>query len=108
MESEAKRAKADEGLQPEAQWAARHPTVTLKLLGPNGENINVPGVTIMTTVKDLKTQLPSDQLGGLAANKMKLSTAKLGVLKDNLTLAHYNFSEGENVIVGLKERGGRK
>jgi hypothetical protein len=48
-----------------------------------------------------------DHLGGLSANKQKLQTVNLGVLKDNLSLAYYNFRDGENVMVGIKERGGR-
>ena len=49
-----------------------------------------------------------DHLGGLSANKQKLQTAGLGVLKDNMSLAYYNFKDGENVMAGMKERGGRK
>jgi len=30
------------------------------------------------------------------------------VLKDTMTIGYYNFTDGENVMVGTKERGGRK
>lgn len=116
-QEEAKRAKAEAELVPEAQWSAQHPNpISVKVIVPQEEEnakFNLNGQTVMlndllpaTTVKDLKTQL-SDQLGGLQANKIKLSTVKHGFLKDNLSIAHYNFVEGENLMVSTKERGGR-
>ena len=117
-QEEAKRAKAEAELVPEAQWAAKHPNaISVKVIVPQEEEnakFNFNGQTVMlnnllpaTAVKDLKTQL-SDQLGGLQTNKIKLSTVKHGFLKDNLSLAYYNFVEGENLMVSTKERGGRK
>ena len=61
----------------------------------------------LNTYYSMKDKL-QDLLGGLSANKQKLQTTSLGVLKDNLSLAYYNFKDGENVMVGMKERGGRK
>jgi hypothetical protein len=48
-----------------------------------------------------------DHLGGLQANKQKLTSARHGVLKDNQTLAFYNVREGEMLLLDVKERGGR-
>ena len=47
-------------------------------------------------------------LGGLAANKQKISAAGLGFLMDKKTLAFYNLAGGSEVTLSLKERGGRK
>ena len=117
-QEEAKRSKAEEELVPEAQWTSLHPNpISLKVLVPQDEEnakFNFNGQTVMlgsmapgTTVKDLKSNL-SQQLGGLAVTKIKLSTVKHGVLKDTMTIGYYNFTDGENVMVGTKERGGRK
>jgi len=73
----------------------------------NGQTVMLNGIAPGTLVKDLKANL-SQHLGGLAANKVKVSTVKHGVLKDNMTIAYYNFVDGENLMVGTKERGGRK
>ena len=73
----------------------------------NGQPVMLGGVGPTTTIKDVKGIL-SQHLGGLAGNKIKLSTVKHGVLKDGMTVAFYNFVEGENVMVATKERGGRK
>ena len=59
------------------------------------------------TVRELKEEL-AKHLVGLGANKIKLSHSKHGVLKDGMTIAHYNFSMGETVTAGVKERGGAK
>ena len=117
-QDDAKRTKAEEDLLPEAQWTAQHPNpINIKIIVPQEEDnarFNFNGQTLMlnaiapgTVVKDLKTNL-SQHLGGLPANKMKVSTVKHGVLKDNMTIAYYNFVEGENLMVATKERGGRK
>ena len=60
-----------------------------------------------STVRELKEEL-SKHLDGLGPNKIKLSHVKHGVLKDDLTLAHYNFKKGENLMAAAKERGGKK
>ena len=64
-------------------------------------------IGLSATVKQLKEQL-AGMLGGLAANKQKLQTARHGVLKDGSSLAHYNFSSGDKLEIGLKTRGGKK
>lgn len=48
-----------------------------------------------------------EHLGGLQANKQKLTSARHGVLKDNQTLAFYNMRDGETLLLDVKERGGR-
>ena len=53
-------------------------------------------------------KLVKDALGGLAANKQKISAAGLGFLTDKKTLAFYNLAGGSEVTLSLKERGGRK
>ena len=53
-------------------------------------------------------KLVKDALGGLAANKQKISAAGLGFLTDKKTLAFYNLAGGSEVMLTLKERGGRK
>ena len=49
----------------------------------------------------------SDQLE-IPANKQKLKPADLPVLRDQATLASYNFENGRTLALAVKERGGRK
>lgn len=116
-EPDPKRAKADSGLVPEDAFAAQFPgNVTLRVSVPkeeenakfnfNGQEIALRGVGIRSTVKTVKEML-QDHLGGLQANKQKLTSARHGVLKDNQTLAFYNMREGEMLLLDVKERGGR-
>ncbi len=51
--------------------------------------------------------IAQEHLGGLPANKQKLTSARHGVLKDTLSLAAYNMREGEALLLDVKERGGR-
>jgi len=44
----------------------------------------------------------------LPANKQKLQVTKLGFLKDSNSLAHYNISPDTNILLEVKERGGKK
>jgi len=106
------------GLVSAEEWASAHPgPVSVKVQVPqdegnakfnfNGQLLSLDGVAMNSTVKDIKERL-QEMLGGLAANKLKLTSQKLGVLKDQQTLASYNFSDGELLYVATKERGGRK
>ena len=53
-------------------------------------------------------KLVKDELGGLAANKQKISAPGLGFLNDKKTFAYYNLGDGAELALALKERGGRK
>ena len=117
-QDEAKRAKATAELVPADQWLSQHPApVSIKCLTPqeednakfnfDGRTVTVDGVAGKSSVKDLKNML-KDQLGGLAMSNMKLTSVKHGVLKDAWTIAQYNMVDGENLMVALKTRGGKK
>jgi len=45
---------------------------------------------------------------GMPPNKQKLKAPNLPMLKDHLTLAFYNITEGTIFSLGVKERGGKK
>lgn len=111
-QEEAKRAKAEEQLMPEAQWTAQHPNpISVKVITPqeeenakfnfNGQTVLLKALAPSTMVKDLKASL-TQHLGGLPGNKIKLTSVKYGVLKDTVTVAFYNFVDGENVMVTTK------
>jgi len=111
-QEEAKRAKAEEQLMPEAQWTAQHPNpISVKVITPqeeenakfnfNGQTVLLKALAPSTMVKDLKASL-TQHLGGLPGIKIKLTSVKYGVLKDTVTVAFYNFVDGENVMVTTK------
>ena len=74
---------------------------------PSGQSVTLVDRGPTVTVKELKEEL-AKHLTGLGANKIKLTHVKHGVLKDAMTVAYYNFQKGENLIAGIKERGGKK
>jgi hypothetical protein len=71
----------------------------------HGQTVTVEVGSVMETIGDVKARLAS--LIGVAASKQKMSTLALGFLKDTSTLAAYNFGSGTQLVMGLKERGGR-
>lgn len=111
-----KRQKVDESsFIPEDEFLA-------KFKGPITINVQIPkeeskpewklqGQTISLTV-DLKDTitLVKEKLKELVlvpANKQKIKTLTLPILKDQQTLASYNVMNGTTFILGLKERGGK-
>lgn len=114
---EAKRQRREDQLDPEEDWLKKYPgKLGIKVLVPqdaeyskfnfNGQTIEMSGLSMTMTIKDVKDRL-EQLLWGLAPNKQKLSTPKLGFLKDSCSFAHYNFVDGEILHVATKERGGR-
>ena len=115
---EAKRARPELPLVNEAIWTRLHPNpIDIKVLVPDdpahhkhsfyGQSVTLVERGPASTVRELKEEL-AKHLAGLGANKIKLSHVKHGVLKDDQTVAHYNFLKGENLIAAVKERGGKK
>ena len=45
---------------------------------------------------------------GMPPNKQKLKGPLISILKDTQTLAYYNVTPGTVLVLGIKERGGRK
>lgn len=112
-EPNSKRQKTDElNLIPEEKFLADYPMdVNFIIQVPtSGENLQgqqlqfvMPPTSTITQVKDkIKESL------GLAINKQKLKGPHSSILKDNLTLAYYNVTPGTTLILGTKERGGKK
>eukprot|EP00029_Vermamoeba_vermiformis_P002759 TRINITY_DN1312_c0_g1_i2.p1 TRINITY_DN1312_c0_g1~~TRINITY_DN1312_c0_g1_i2.p1 ORF type:complete len:484 (+),score=164.67 TRINITY_DN1312_c0_g1_i2:680-2131(+) len=108
---------AESKLMPEDEWLMNHPApVTVKILVPrnaekpewfmNGQVIDLT-VSPSETVRALKDKL-QEKLGGMPANKQKLRAKELGFLKDEKSMAYYNFASGVELELGIKERGGRK
>ena len=117
-QGEAKRPRVTTALVCEEEWMKMHPkAVDVAVTVPDdptyhrhsfyGQSVMLVGRALAETVRELKEEL-AKHLVGLGANKIKLSHSKHGVLKDGMTIAHYNFSMGETVTAGVKERGGAK
>lgn len=117
----AKRPKLDEGpkLFDEAQWLHSHPgPAVFKVAVPLdnkytehnfvGQVLTIQVDALSETVADLKRKI-GDQLLNMPANKMKLNM-KNGVFlnKDTGSLASYNLMSGEQLQLGVRERGGKK
>tara|TARA_B110000305_G_C19004465_1_gene431983 strand:+ start:36 stop:524 length:489 start_codon:yes stop_codon:yes gene_type:complete len=73
----------------------------------NGQTLDLTVDSLKMALSEFK-KLVKDALGGLAANKQKISTPGLGFLTDKKTLAFYNLGFDTTVQLTLKERGGRK
>lgn len=72
----------------------------------HGQNLRLQ-ILISEPIKALKETIGAT-LNGMPANKQKLRTEAMGYLKDNKSLAYYNFTDGVEIELGTKERGGRK
>jgi splicing factor 3A subunit 1 len=107
----------EDNLIPEEQWLQTNPgPITLNVRIPNieGEEAwDLKGQMIQVKfeptnlISDLKEQL-SERLGGMPAAKQKLRSALGNInLKDENTIAYYNFINGSVVELSAKERGGR-
>ncbi|GJQ14305.1 hypothetical protein GpartN1_g6930.t1 [Galdieria partita] len=92
---------SDEGIQ-----------VHVRVQSHNNQEWNLRGQTIslqvpyQATLLDLKSTLAP--LVKLAPNKQKISADNFGYLKDNLSLADYQFYDGIVMYLEVKERGGKK
>ncbi|GJD05781.1 Probable splicing factor 3A subunit 1 [Galdieria sulphuraria] len=75
------------------EWNLRGQTISLQ-------------VPYQATLLDLKSTLAP--LVKLAPNKQKISADNFGYLKDNLSLADYQFYDGIVMYLEVKERGGKK
>ncbi|XP_019439047.1 PREDICTED: probable splicing factor 3A subunit 1 [Lupinus angustifolius] len=113
-EPEPKRQKHDDStLIPEDQFLSQHPgPVRISVSVPNVDEGNLKGQVLEITVQSVSETVGSlkEKIAGevqLPANKQKLS-GKPGFLKDNMSLAYYNFGGGETLTLTLRERGGRK
>ena len=115
-ERNAKRARVEKDLEPADEWEARIPSVQLRVMVPNDSSkpqwkLNGQALELNfnsdTTVALIKAQI-SSLLGDLPPNKQKLSNDKHGILKDDYSLAKYNFAAEETISLVLKSRGGKK
>ncbi|XP_019853715.1 PREDICTED: splicing factor 3A subunit 1-like [Amphimedon queenslandica] len=112
----AKKPKSDiDNLIPENQFIASHPgPVTFTVLVPNvgersewplnGQNLSI-SLPITDPVSVIKSKI-ADELG-MPPGKQKLQIGTL-FIKDSNTLGFYNVTSETVVLLGLKERGGRK
>lgn len=117
MEPPAKKARTEESLKPEEEFLSSLggvSNVQVKIQIPNSQekpewNLNgqlmVISVPYSTTVASVKTKI--QEMTNMPPQKQKLQFDGLFV-KDNNTLAFYNMPQGATIVVGLKERGGRK
>mmetsp|Transcript_762 Transcript_762/g.1472 ORF Transcript_762/g.1472 Transcript_762/m.1472 type:complete len:222 (+) Transcript_762:3-668(+) len=114
---DAKRQKRENELESEEDWMKKYPgKLGIKIIVPqdpenakynfNGQTIEMSGLSLTITIKDLKERL-EQPLWGLPPNKQKLSTVQRGFLKDASSLAFYNFVDGEVLHITTKERGGK-
>lgn len=106
-----------ESLVPAEQWAVTVPSVRVRFAVVddstkrhwqlNGQTLELE-FDSTTLVSQVKAKL-SSLLGDFPPNKQKLQSDRVGVLKDDFSLAKYNFSaDNETVHVGVKGRGTKK
>lgn len=69
----------------------------------NGQVLEVEVGSLSDSISELKARLA--EVIGLGANKQKLIRDDVGVMRDNLSLAHYNVLEDVQLTLGIKERG---
>jgi len=105
-------------LIPEAEFlAANPPTVTIKVVVPadakfaefqfNGQMFELV-LNLTDTVQTVKEKL-RPQLNNMPDKKMKLNFAGGSFLnKDDKNMAFYNIKSGQHLLVGVKERAGKK
>lgn len=115
-EPEPKRQRVEFVLQPEEEFIATYGgsaskvRVQCPLIEGNekliGQILEVEVSSLLTTIGHVKASV-ADVIS-LPANKQKLSRDGVGFLKDEFSLAHYNVSEDVCLVLGIKERGGRK
>ena len=110
-----KRQRTDDNLIPEDEFIAQNsPNVCIKVQVPNttekaewklnGQMINLT-VPLTDTISAVKTKIHEQTLMPPGKQKLQLD----GVfVKDSNTLAYYNVTPGALIVLGLKERGGRK
>lgn len=114
----AKRQKMEElNLIPEEKFLADYPSpvnLSVQVPTPPGDknewnfqgqvlNFTFPPTSTIANVKDkIKEVL------GMPPNKQKLKGPHISILKDTQTLAYYNVTPGTVLVLGTKERGGRK
>lgn len=115
-EAAAKRPRLDFVLTPEDEFLAAHgdgpskvrvqcPEVSGsdKLLG---QLLEVEVASLRDSVGHLKSRL--EGVTGVGVNKQKLNREGVGFLRDEMSLAHYNVSPDVVLVLGSKERGGKK
>lgn len=104
----------------ESDWLASNPLdVTLRIQVPNdpaqpfhftGQEITLQ-LKLSDSIQTLKERL-APSLNSMPANKMKLqfgpNSGGAHINKDELTLAAYNTPQDATIIIGIKERGGKK
>jgi len=115
-EPSAKKQKVEEGnvqLIPEAEFLARHPgPITVKVQCPldnekpefKGQVLSIQ-VNMTDTVAVLKDKI-KEQIG-LAPNKQKLKGNNIH-LKDQPSMAYYNFTSDSVITLSTRERGGKR
>ena len=115
MEPPYKKARTEDNLIPEQEFLQNNPpNVSVKIQVPhsteksewrlNGQviNLTLPYTDSLSVVK-----AKIHELTNMPPGKQKLQYEGIFV-KDSNTLAFYNIPNGSSIILGLKERGGRK
>jgi len=110
-ENPAKRMKMAQ-LTPESEFARNFKapisfSVLINAGGPAGQSNITLTLPVMTSVRQVKEQVATLS-NGLEANKIRLLSQAVGLMKDSNTLAFYNVKPSSVLEVTLKERGGRK
>jgi len=102
-------------LEPERDWLDRHGTDPIKIhvnIGVCEKEVGMPRVTVEVPLTDtaaaVKGKLASMGIESVPANKMKLHVDPAGFLKDHNTLAFYNLSDGNELDLSVRARGGVK
>jgi len=114
----AKRQKLEElNLIPEERFLADYPSpvnlvVQVPPPPPEKNEWNFQGQMLQfilpptSTITNVKEKIK--EVLGMPPNKQKLKGPHISILKDTQTLAYYNVTPGTVLVLGIKERGGRK
>eukprot|EP01116_Phalansterium_solitarium_P011994 TRINITY_DN2790_c0_g1_i1.p1 TRINITY_DN2790_c0_g1~~TRINITY_DN2790_c0_g1_i1.p1 ORF type:complete len:742 (-),score=298.99 TRINITY_DN2790_c0_g1_i1:196-2421(-) len=106
--------EAAQQLMPESDWLQRFPgPVTLQVQLAADEDSGAPAKMLQVTVESLSASVAElkqrlTELSQLPANKQKLRTAAISVLKDSQSLASYNLSPAIVISLSQAKRGGKK
>ncbi|KAK9722296.1 SF3a splicing factor complex subunit [Basidiobolus ranarum] len=120
---DSKKLKAETSLFVSAdEWLSTHPgPLTLTIQTPaipdksewklTGESFTLEGLELSSLVSELKQKI-ADTIG-MPSGRQKITTPPGKTtsnipMKNQLSLAYYNIQNGDTLILGIKERGGRK
>lgn len=103
--------KGSFNLKPESEWVGSLGKDAMNLRISQNESECVFPVSVSEPFGLIKDRLFTEVLGsdcGFTRSRLKLAHSEYGSLRDDRTPSFYNLSDGDELIVKIKVRGGRK